>query len=720
MIEIVKGESAKPALASILVEAIKGMDGDGCLYIGYPLVCTDSETFALDALLISKSYGLWTFSLIEELDEDITALHSEMDGTCLPLISSFNEHKELCVKRQLSFQVTPIAFASANVEIGDLSNEDYPICNRSTVVSYIKEHGIELSDTIYAKVLSVVQSVSSVRKGLHQRIVKRAGSRGDRLQNLENEIATLDHEQNCAVVETVRGIQRIRGLAGSGKTIILALKAAYLHAVHPDWKIVVTFHTRSLKEQFAYLIKKFVYHKTKTEPNWNNLLIMNAWGSSGGNRFSGVYYDFCLHNGIQCLDYNSAKLKFSSLEPFGAMCADALSAVESPVREYDAFLIDEAQDLTSSFLRMCFSSLKKGGLLVYAYDELQNLNANSLPSPEEIFVDKLGRPVEEVRNLIAGGEWDVILKKCYRNSRPVLATAHALGFGVYREPTHPERGDIGLVQMFDSNDLWTDVGYKSGGERIRDGEEVDLWRSNESSPKWLEDYLGDDEAISFKTFSTKEEQDKWMAEQIRLNLSEDELRAEDILVINPNPLTTRENVGPVRAALADYGIATHLVGVDTPSDVFFNPGSQSVAFSGVFRAKGNEAGMVYVINAQDCFGQSGNALSTWRNRLFTAITRSRAWVRVVGYGPSMQGLEDEFKKIKDNDFHLRFRYPTQEQRKFINIVNRDMTTRERQRLKDQNDSLGQIVKDIQDGKAFKEDFDAEMLAALKSWLQGAE
>ena len=29
---------------------------------------------------------------------------------------------------------------------------------------------------------------------------------------------------------------------------------------------------------------------------------------------------------------------------------------------------------------------------------------------------------------------DIILERCYRNSRPVLATAHALGFGIYREP----------------------------------------------------------------------------------------------------------------------------------------------------------------------------------------------------------------------------------------------------------------------------------------------
>ena len=41
------------------------------------------------------------------------------------------------------------------------------------------------------------------------------------LLGLENSIAALDRSQSKAVIETVDGVQRIRGLAGSGKTIVL-------------------------------------------------------------------------------------------------------------------------------------------------------------------------------------------------------------------------------------------------------------------------------------------------------------------------------------------------------------------------------------------------------------------------------------------------------------------------------------------------------------------
>ena len=76
-------------------------------------------------------------------------------------------------------------------------------------------------------------------------------------------------------------MQRIRGLAGSGKTIVLALKVAYLHTQNPDWRIGVTFNTRSLKEQFKRFINNFTIEQTGAEPDWENIDILNAWGAPG-------------------------------------------------------------------------------------------------------------------------------------------------------------------------------------------------------------------------------------------------------------------------------------------------------------------------------------------------------------------------------------------------------------------------------------------------------
>src|SRR5438270_13310705 len=101
--------------------------------------------------------------------------------------------------------------------------------------------------------------------------------------------------------------------------------------------------------------------------------------------------------------------------------------------------------------------------------------------------------------------------------------------------------------------------------------------------------------------------------------------------------------------LLSKGINCSLAGVSGSPDVFFE--SDTVTFTGIFRAKGNEAAMVYVINAHDCYGSFlPETLARARNQLFTAITRSKAWVRFLGIGQSMASLTREYNEVAEKDF----------------------------------------------------------------------
>ena len=82
-------------------------------------------------------------------------------------------------------------------------------------------------------------------------------------------------------------MQRTRGLAGSGKTIVLALKAAYLHASHPEWRIAVTFLTRSLKEHFRRLITYFTIEQTGEGPDWKYLRVIHRDMTTEGSKRPG-------------------------------------------------------------------------------------------------------------------------------------------------------------------------------------------------------------------------------------------------------------------------------------------------------------------------------------------------------------------------------------------------------------------------------------------------
>ena len=705
-VEVIRGTTAKPAAAGALVTAIQGRDDfRGRLFIGYPILPTPRGRHPVDALLVSDRHGVVAFDLIES--DSISGFEARQDDTANNLDAKLRTYRELMKGRRLRVPIGTISFAPrANPDLcHDPGNDEYRVANESSFNSALDSfQWPERDDGVFRGVLSVLENIATIRKGLRRRQVTSQDSRGARLGRLEDTMATLDTMQSRAVIESTDGIQRIRGLAGSGKTIVLARKAAYLHAQHPDWRIAVTFNTRSLKGFFARLIGDFHLLETGEPPDWNQLQVVNAWGAPGGEERRGIYHEFCASQGLPYYDYMSAKSKFGPNDTFAKVCTAALAARRAPRPLFDAMLIDEAQDLPPSFLRLCYAILREPKRLIYAYDELQNLLRDPLPSPKTIFGENAKWDGAMARQ-------DFILEKCYRNSRPILTTAHALGFGVYRE-TDPSTG-LGLVQMFDKPQLWSDVGYEVANGNLMGGESVALKRTSRTSPTFLEDHSEVDDIVQVRAFDTEDEQTEWVVRQVMNDMENDDLTAEDIMVINPDPLTTRSKVGLIRRRLLDNGIPNHLAGVDTEADEFIRGGS--VTFTGIHRAKGNEVGMVYVVNAHDCWSSRYN-LARIRNRLFTAITRTKAWVRICGVGRKMEQLSEEYQRLRGNGFELRFCYPTQEELDRLRIVHRDVTAEEEGRVKGHDQHLEALIGDLESKNIYLEDIDPGVVKKLRKVL----
>jgi len=708
MTTIITGTTNKPMAAEQLRLFFNNRPGySGYLYIGYPIIGTVNGAYPIDALWVSSEKGVVIFNLVE--GKDLSDYQDLQDDSVNKVEAKLEGYRQLMDRRNLCVKVSVVTYAPTVVRL-PVFDEDYPVCNESNLEKTLDP--ISWRDpSYYGNLVSVLQSISTIRKSKKKREISDPRSRGARLRDIEDSIANLDGRQSHAVIETVDGVQRIRGLAGSGKTIVLALKAAYLHAQHPDWKIAVTFNTRSLKGQFRQLINTFYIEATNEEPDWDNLHVVQAWGAPGGGEKDGMYYTFCSLNDTQYRDYITARDLFGSADPFDGACSKALEEAREMKQVYDAVLVDEAQDFSPGFLRLCYEMLKKPKRLVYAYDELQNLRSQSLPAPEAIFgTFPDGTPrVKFTADTDGMPQQDIILERCYRNSRPALVTAHALGFGIYRKP--PAGKESGLVQMFEQSSLWTDIGYEVAEGELADGKHVVLQRTASSSPDFLEKHSDIDDLILFKSFASQGEQDEWVAEQIKTNLSTDELRPDDIIVINPDPLTTRELVAPIRKKLYEEGIGSHTAGVDTAPDVFFADNNDSVAFTGIYRAKGNEAAMIYVINAQHCF-ESSFEMSKVRNQLFTAITRSKAWVRVLGVGRNMEGLIAEYSQVKDHQYTLDFVYPTKVQRDHMNIVNRDMSQAQKRKVK----KLTDFITELDNGQIYLEDLGEEQIEKLRKLL----
>lgn len=655
MLRIIPSDENKPAGSQVLRELVDQLpQARGTLYLGYPVFGSPEGARQIDALLVSPDLGLVSFDLHEahELGDYV----DRQDDLANKIESRLREHKLLMKGRNLAIKNRTATVAPASPAAVEEDAEHKVFSGAEAVANWLRETAEPLDSHVFETLVSAIQNLGGLRAQPTPRKIENPKSRGAKLRSLEDKIATMDASQDKAVLQTFEGVQRIRGLAGSGKTVVLARKAALLHSRHPDWNIAITFETWSLKSQFERLIRQFMANQRLGEPNFEKLHVFSCWGSP---QRPGLYSVYCRVNSAPYHDVTSAKARFSAEKTLlEGVSKEARKNTPNPQPFYHAILVDEAQDLSPAFLLLCYDLLHPPKRLVYAYDELQSLDDSSMPSPEEIF----GSNSDGIPRVTMAEDQDFILERCYRNSGPVLTTAHALGFGIYRKR--------GLVQIFNDKDLWKEIGYTTLNEGgIADGKDCILTRTPETSPNFLEMDESPEQLIQTHVFSNSEEQDAWLISQIETNLKKDELLPNDILVINPDPFTTKRNTGNVRARLFEKGIRTILAGVDASAEVFFD--GTSIMFSGIRRARGNEASMVYIINAHECFEAHSFELARVRNRLFTAITRSKAWVHIAGHGASMKELAVEIAKVHSEKYRLHFKYPDEAARAKLRRLNKD-------------------------------------------------
>ena len=214
-------------------------------------------------------------------------------------------------------------------------------------------------------------------------------------------------------------------------------------------------------------------------------------------------------------------------------------------------------------------------------------------------------------------------------------------------------------------------------------------------------------------FGSQEEQDAWVAKQIEKNISKDELEYDDILLVLPDAFTSKRRSTRIRKQLAIRGIDSHLVGVGSSVDEVFVEGS--IAIAHIFRAKGNEAPMVYALDSQHAT-QRTNVI-TRRNTLFTAITRSRAWVRICGWGPDMEPIAEEYDRIRKSEFALSFTIPTIDELADLRRIHRDRSEQEVRDIERLNQYLNDLISALESGLIEIEDLSPKTREMFAEFIQ---
>lgn len=204
-------------------------------------------------------------------------------------------------------------------------------------------------------------------------------------------------------------IIKIQGLAGTGKTELLLHRLKEIYVSDKESKILFTCQSKTLSNKLRSRITDFFnFMRVEEQIEWEERLwVMHAWGSVKDPTNRGTYASICKK--YQLPFYNSFEGSFASA------CKKTLDYIEHLKIKiepfFDYMLIDEGQDFTESFVKLCSLVTKKQVFLA-----------------GDIFQDIFG--IQDIET-----DPQYLLNKCYRTDPRTLMFSHALGLALYEKPS---------------------------------------------------------------------------------------------------------------------------------------------------------------------------------------------------------------------------------------------------------------------------------------------
>ena len=488
--------------------------------------------------------------------------------------------------------------------------------------------------------------------------------KGRILNHITAEINNFDLEQKRAALQTLDWPQRIRWLAWSWKTIILAMKVAQIHLQDPTAAILYTYYTKNLYEYVKKLITKFYRMYKEEDPNWDKIFLMHAWWWQW---LKWVYYQTCVENWLPSLDFFGAKnqllekkvLNLTNVKwPFDYACQELL---KYPINQkYDYILIDEAQDFWKNFYQLCFK-LVKNKRIIWAYDDFQNILDIDIQDEKETFwKDSEWNPLIDFSKY----PWtlqDIILKKCYRNPKLTLITAFSFWLGIYNTK---------IIQRLENNENWENLGFEVENGDSSVWSNMIISRPDKNSPLAKNSYLWKhEEIIDIKKLGSFIEECQYVLSKIEADI-EQWLNPEDITIICLDDKNARAYLNFMQSNLKWIWIFDLM---KAPTNTTFYRIDNCITYSSIYRAKWNESASVYIMWADAIFRFKDSPNE--RNKLFTALTRSIAWVTVTWIGNVMDYCISEFDALVKNNFKLNFIQPKEED---VNVISQQWNHRQKE------------------------------------------
>lgn len=640
---------------------------EAIVYHNFPLyVDSDLSKKNPDVMIVSKNHGILIFKCLDQSKrtlnpESIEEIIADFEQVYSLLFSKLIKSR-LLRKNPISLidsvRIKPALYIHEyNEQIKTEWGELAIVSESADLRNLIGDFKLDspLRGNVVKEILSILEGSHAIIKP-QKRSLKAVGedTKGRTLEKIESEIATFDLEQKRAAIRIIDGPQRIRGLAGSGKTIVLAMKAARIHSEDSEAHILYTYWTKQLHDYVKRLITRFYREFADVDPDWTKIDIMHAWG---GKNLKGVYYNACINNEVRPLTLGDVKQY--GRQAFDQVCKDLEK--NNLKKSYDYSILDEGQDFPTSFYRLC-RKITQNDRVIWGYDECQNIFNMKIQDTTKTFGRKpSGEPYIDFSKTSTEEGQDMVLHKCYRNPRTILVAGMALGLGIYSDK---------IIQMPENKEHWEDLGFKILEGSYNTGDHMVITRPEVNSPLIKNQLLDkDNSTIKWAVFDKFDRECQFVADNIKKDLDE-ELLPQDIIVISLDDLDARTYFREISQKLNSVGIKTFNL-LEAPSNTTDFMIENYITLTTVYRAKGNEAGSVYIVGVDRIFDNKHSIVS--RNKLFTAITRANAWATITGTGKSALEFEKEIEKVIDNDYQLVFEMPDL---KDLRIFQRDLTKKQ--------------------------------------------
>ncbi|MBX9948734.1 MAG: UvrD-helicase domain-containing protein [Candidatus Obscuribacterales bacterium] len=199
----------------------------------------------------------------------------------------------------------------------------------------------------------------------------------------EDIVRVMDRQQEAMAKSLGEGHRIIRGVAGSGKTLILVFRAKLIAENYPEKRILVTCYTKTLASQLQSLLS-----------NYANVDVVHLHS---------LMYEVCKKARIKTPKWADE----GALEKITSLSLEGIACGAGP--RYDVILIDEAQDFSTDEIRFASELLKETSEdLVIVADAAQNIYKRKF-SWRQAGVKAQGRTR--------------ILRINYRNTREILEFA---------------------------------------------------------------------------------------------------------------------------------------------------------------------------------------------------------------------------------------------------------------------------------------------------------